>query len=82
MTEPDILGALTEIMHDVFDDDDIVVGMDTTAADVAGWDSQAHIMLIMAAEQKFGVRFRTAEFEALHNVGDLVRLIAAKIGRS
>jgi acyl carrier protein len=81
MTEPDILGALTEVMHDVFDDD-IVVGMDTTAADVAGWDSQAHIMLIMAAEQKFGVRFRTAEFEALHNVGDLVHLIAAKIGRS
>jgi acyl carrier protein len=39
-------------------------------------------MLIMAAEQKFGVRFRTAEFEALHNVGDLVHLIAAKIGRS
>jgi acyl carrier protein len=82
MTEPEILSVLTEIMHDVFDDDDIVVGMDTTAADVAGWDSQAHIMLIMAAEQKFGVRFRTAEFEALHNVGDLVHLIAAKIGRS
>ncbi|MGN6374708.1 MAG: acyl carrier protein [Sphingomonas sp.] len=79
MSRPDIYAALTDVMRDVFDDDDIVIGPQTTAADVAGWDSQAHVTLIVAAEQRFGVRFRTAEFEALRNVGDFVALIDAKL---
>jgi acyl carrier protein len=32
----------------------------------------------VATEVRFGVRFRTAEVEGLKNVGELVRLIAAK----
>jgi acyl carrier protein len=31
---------------------------------------------------RFGLRFHTAEVEALKNVGELVKLIAAKSGRS
>ena len=53
---------------------------ETRAPDVPGWDSQGNIMLIVAAEQRFGVRFRAAEFESLENVGDCVALIAAKTG--
>lgn len=44
-------------------------------AHVEGWDSQAHVSIIVAAEVHFGIRFRTAEFDELKNVGDLVRLI-------
>jgi acyl carrier protein len=80
MTEPEIYAALTEVFHDVFDDDGIALTPDTTADDVEGWDSQAHVNLVVAAEAQFGVRFRTAELEMLHNVGDFVRLIAAKRG--
>jgi acyl carrier protein len=79
MTSDDLYAALADVMRDVFDRDDIVIGPETTAQDVAGWDSQAHITLIVAAEQRFGVRFRTAEFESLRNVGDFVSLIDAKL---
>ena len=79
MTEADIYQALTEIARDVFDDDSIELGPDTRAPDVPGWDSQGNIMLIVAAEQRFGVRFRPAEFERLKNVGDFVSAIAAKL---
>lgn len=82
MSEDDIYAALTDVMRDVFDDDDIVIGPGTTARDVAGWDSQAHVTLIVAAEQRFGVRFRTAEFEALRNVGDFVALIKARLAHA
>ncbi len=80
MTKAEIYEALTEVMRDVFDDDDIVVGPDTTANDVPGWDSQGHVMLIVATEQRFGVRFRASEFESLHNVGEFVDLISSKLG--
>ncbi|PHK93792.1 acyl carrier protein [Pseudoroseomonas rhizosphaerae] len=78
MTEAQIYDALTEVFQDVFDDDAIRLTAATTAADVPGWDSQAHVNLVVAAEMRFGVRFRTAELESLHNVGDFVNLIASK----
>ena len=78
MNEAQILEALTQVFRDVFDDDDIVLTAATTAQDIEGWDSQAHVNLIVAAEMRFGVRFRTAELESLHDVGQFARLIESK----
>ncbi|MBD3736479.1 MAG: acyl carrier protein [Pseudomonas balearica] len=81
MNEKDILNALTEVFRDVFDDDNIVLTPDTTANDIDGWDSQTHVLLIVAAEQRFGVKFRTAELESLKDVGHFAELIRAKLDR-
>lgn len=78
MTTQEIYGALTEVFQDVFDNDSIAIGPETTASDIEGWDSQAHVTLVVATEMRFGIRFRTVEFETLHNVGDFVRLIETK----
>jgi acyl carrier protein len=78
MNEEQIYAELTGVFRDVFDDDRITIGPETTAADIDGWDSQAHVTLVVATEMKFGIRFRTAEFETLRNVGDFVRLIERK----
>lgn len=78
MTEAEILSALHPIFQDVFDDD-IVIDADTTAEDVEGWDSLAHVNLVVAAEQRFGIKFRTAELESLRNVGHFVELISKKL---
>lgn len=74
----DIYQKLQDVFRDVFDDPDIVLTPETTASDIQGWDSQAHISLIVAAEEKFGIRFRTAELESLHNVSDFADLIRKK----
>jgi acyl carrier protein len=78
MDKPKILEEITNIMRDYFDNDDLVLTMQTTAADVKGWDSLNHVNIAVAIEQRFGIRFATAEMEEMHNVGDLVNLIAAK----
>jgi acyl carrier protein len=78
MTEAEIYAQLTELMRDVFADESLDIGPMTTAENVRGWDSQAHITLIVATEVRFGIRFRTSELESLKNVGELVRLITAK----
>ena len=79
MNKAQVLEALTQVFRDVFDDDDIVLTAATTAQDIEGWDSQAHVSLIVAAEMKFGIRFRTAELESLHDVGQFAGLIAGKL---
>jgi len=79
MTEAEIYASLTELFREVFDDDNLELTPATTADEVEGWDSQAHVNLIVAAEMKFGVRFRAAELESLHNVGDFAALIGQKL---
>jgi len=51
---------------------------DTTGADVDGWDSVVHVMLILASEREFGVRFESSEIANASNVGEFVSLIEAK----
>ena len=78
MTEQQIFQELSAVFRDVFDDETISFAQETTADDIDGWDSQAHVTLVVATEMRFGIRFRTAEFEKLRNVGDFVRLIERK----
>jgi len=77
-TEPEIYGALTEIFHDVFMRDDMLLKADLSAKDVQGWDSFKQIEIIMATEERFGMKFTTRELDSLQNVGDLVRVVSAK----
>jgi acyl carrier protein len=77
-SEPEIYRDLTEIFHDVFMRDDLVLKATLSAKDVQGWDSFKQIEIIMAIEERFGMKFTTRELDSLQNVGDLVRVVAAK----
>ena len=80
MDQATIWHRLTSVFHEVFDDTSIVIGPETTAKQVVGWDSLAHIQLLVAVEQAFKVRFNTGEVAGLQNVGEMVSLIGAKTG--
>jgi acyl carrier protein len=79
VSKEEIYSALTDIFRDLFEDDSLVLDQSTTAADIPDWDSQNHINLILMAEAKFGIRFRTAELDSLKNVGDFASLIGSKL---
>lgn len=78
MNQNEILERVQEVVADQLDRDDLTLSMDTVAASVEGWDSLAHVRIMIAVEEEFGVRFDMSEITSLANVGDLVRLIAAK----
>jgi len=80
MTESQILTELNAIFRDVFNDDSLTLTPATTAADVPGWDSLTHVTLTVSVEAHFGIKFRAAELEELHNIGDFVHAIARKKG--
>ncbi len=81
MVESDVYERMLPIFCDVFDDDSIVVTPKLQAADVDGWDSLAHIRLIVALEQEFGVKFTAAEASGFECVAEVVASILAKNGR-
>jgi acyl carrier protein len=82
MDENAILTKLTEVFHEVFDDPSIALSLETTADDVADWDSMSHLTLVIETERRFGIKFNTAELDELKNVGEFVRLIGAKLAKA
>ncbi|GAC1423417.1 MAG: acyl carrier protein [Acidobacteriaceae bacterium] len=79
MQQQEIYSQLTDIFHDLFDDETLVLTPGLTAADVPEWDSFNHINLIVAIESRFKIKFQTAELEQLHTVGHLADLIERKL---
>jgi len=73
-----IYDKLTGVLRDVFDDDAIVATPQLTADQVDGWDSFAHLRVLMSVERAFNVKFSAGEVDGLKNVGDLAALIAAR----
>jgi len=83
MSDLEIYAALGEIFRDVFIREDIVLHAELSAEDVPEWDSFRQIDIILAVELKYQIKLITRELDDLHNVGDLVRVIATKtdVGR-
>ena len=80
MDQNEILLRLNEVFRDVFDDETITVNGNTTADDIDDWDSLAHISLIAAVENEFGIRFDMKTALKLKNVGEMTERIAALLG--
>ena len=78
MTEAEIRAALTEIFRDVLVCDELVLTPTLCAKDVVGWDSFKQIEIIIATEERFGIKFHTRELDRLHNAGDLVAVVRGK----
>ena len=72
------LQRLVPIFQDVLDDDSLAIDATTTDQDVDGWDSLAHIRLVVSIEKAFSLRFSAAEISELQNVGDMTALIVKK----
>ncbi len=75
MSREEVYERLTEIFQDVFDDDQIELDDDTTAADIEGWDSVEHFNLISEVEAAFKMRFQMREVSGMKNVGELVDIV-------
>ena len=75
-----ILEEIQDIFRDVFDDEELVISEETSAADIDDWDSLVNIQLMVAIGKHFDVRMTTQEITGFENVGDIVRCIKEKIG--
>ena len=81
MSADSITERLTEIFREVFENDTIVLHRELTAGDIEGWDSMAHLRLILAIERRFAVRLPSTKIAGLKNVGDLMDLVNSCLRR-
>ena len=78
LNREEVVERLNHLFRDIFDDDDISVTDATTAADINGWDSLAHITLILGVEREFRIKMTAAEVGSLKNVGQMIDIITAR----
>jgi acyl carrier protein len=67
-----ILKHLTIIFREIFDDDDIVLTLESTADDIEEWDSLNQIKIILECEKFFQVKLKARDIRSLNNVGEMV----------
>ena len=79
MTREEVYERLNAVFADVFDDEELTVSDETTAADVDGWDSLMHITLIDAVEEEFDISFDMKTIVKLKNVGEMVDVILEEV---
>lgn len=79
MSRTEILAKAAGIIRGIFDDDELEINEETTAADVDEWDSLEQINILVAMEKNFAVKFTVGEVEGLKDVGELIDLIESKL---
>ncbi len=72
MDKNKILEVINEVFRDFFDDQNIVVEETTTADDIKGWDSLAHITLMSAIADSLEVEFDMDDLLQFSDIGTLV----------
>ena len=78
MRSSDIIQELQIIFSDVLDLPDLCLTAESNASTVEGWDSLAHINLVVAIEKRYNIKFALAELRSLNNVGEMADLIVKK----
>jgi acyl carrier protein len=82
MDRESIIRELDPIFQDILDQPTLHLDPQSNASNVEGWDSLAHVNLVMAIEQQMGIRFALGELQALKNVGEMADIIIKKRQRS
>ena len=76
-----ILERMQPVFRRVLRQPDLALRRDMSAQDVEGWDSLAHINLVVAVEREFKIRLKTKDLAGLKNVGEMADLVEAKLAK-
>ena len=79
MNSEDMFINVQAIFRDIFDNQSMILKLEMNSSHIEDWDSLAQINLIVAIEKDFKLKFSLVEMNGLENVGDMLRLIEAKI---
>jgi len=73
------LSDLTKIFRTVFQNPLLEISKETKAADIDGWDSLQHFILILSIEKHFNIKFTTEESRNFLNVGQIIDSLEKKL---
>lgn len=67
------------IASDVFGVPADMITAESSPQSIESWDSMQHLNLVLAIEERFGVRFEPEEMEEMKNVGAAAALVDKKL---
>jgi acyl carrier protein len=70
---------VVQVLRETFNQFTVPITKSSTAADIPGWDSLNHVVLLLELEERFGVTLSAEETTILPDVGALYRLIVARL---
>ena len=79
MEREQMLKQINDIFIDTLDNPSIIISESTTADDVEEWDSLSHILLIVAIEKHFKIRFTSQQIQSWNNVSEMLDCIYQKL---
>ncbi|NOX45936.1 MAG: acyl carrier protein [Chlorobi bacterium] len=79
MERSEIEKKMTEVLTSVLKHQNFEIRDDLTAAEVEGWDSLNHMVIISEIEEKFDIKFKLRDLNKLKNMGSLIELIQSKL---
>jgi len=82
MEKNEILARLNALFIRELDNKDIVLTEATNAGDIKEWDSLAHVLLIVAIEKDFKIKFTSSEIMRMKNIGDVISSIHGRLTKS
>jgi acyl carrier protein len=73
-----MLPQLQDIFREVFNDGNLIIGLNTSHDNFQKWDSLSHLELIAAIEENLNIVFTLDEVLAAKNVSTLIEMIQLK----
>ena len=75
MDKKEIMEKMQSIFKDVFNNENLIITMETTAKDVEEWTSLTYMQLITEQQKFFGIKYSLRDMLAFKSVGDMVEFI-------
>lgn len=70
------------VFREVFQKPSLELDDAVSFEDIPGWDSTAHVNLIIALEEEFGTKFSVGEIMAMNSVGAIRQTVAARVAEA
>lgn len=79
MERNEIIAQVKQILKTALNHENFEMNETLSAADVDGWDSLSHMIIISEVEKQFSITFKLKELNKMKNMGDMLDLIASKL---
>ena len=77
-----IFSEIQSIVCKVINDEKIIIKMESKASEIEGWDSLAHIRILVSIEKLYSIKFNLSEMQNVKDISEFVRLIKQKIDKT
>lgn len=74
-----VIERVGRVIKRLFRCPDAMIVPNTISSDIDGWDSVAHVMVILECEREFGIRFPQERIYSMRDVGEMCQIIGNEL---